>query len=84
MVNIRKFCISGGIFSGFETLVDLDKVESIQDIIFSVIDNLKVFLCKMYSLSEMIDPLVYHIHDYTFEHILLSNPDEIFYVCNHC
>ena len=35
MVNLRKFCISDELFSGFETMVDLDEVQSIDGIIIS-------------------------------------------------
>ena len=41
MVNNRKFTISGGLFSGFNTDIDLDTVESKEDLIFNVINNLQ-------------------------------------------
>ena len=33
MVNLRKFCISDEVFTGFEAMIDLDEVQSIDGII---------------------------------------------------
>ena len=44
MVNLRKFCISDELFSGFETMVDLDEVQSIDGIIKDVLNNAFVVL----------------------------------------
>lgn len=86
MVNFRKFCISGGNFSGFETFVDLDKTENLQDIIYCVTDNLKAGLynINLHTLNNIVDPTIYHIHDFTFENILMSESNNTFYICNHC
>tara|TARA_B110001452_G_C15241431_1_gene429861 strand:- start:1104 stop:1364 length:261 start_codon:yes stop_codon:yes gene_type:complete len=86
MVNLRQFCISGGIFSGFETYVDLDKTDSLNDIIYCMSDTLKekLWSIKLHDLSNSVDPSVYHIHDYTFEDILISESTQVFYICNHC
>jgi len=84
MVNIRKFCISGGLFCGFRTYVDLDQSNNINSVITNVTANLKKHLDTMTSLVEKIDKINYHIHDYSFEDMLLSNSTHIFYVCDHC
>ena len=86
MVNNRKTCISGGTFTGYETVVDLDYIDSLQDIVDAVIKNLGNDL-KCINLNELnrsIDPRVYHIHSAGLEQILTSEPQFIIYVCNHC
>ena len=86
MSNFRKFCISGGLFNGFETLINLETAISNEDIIQTVINNLHVTLQSMFNLQNSLDEekSKYHIHGTQFEEILSSNNDEIFYVCNHC
>ncbi len=42
MVNLRKTCISGGTFWGYETYVDIDEIETLEDIINKIISNLKM------------------------------------------
>ena len=85
MSNLKKFIISGGLFNGFETLVDLEVVTSNNDIIQTVVNNLSITLQSMLSLQNALDgeKKNYHIHGINFQEILTSN-DEIFYVCNHC
>ena len=86
MVNDRKVCISGGAFTGYETVVDLDYIDSLQDIVDATIKNLgnDLKFIKLNELNSSIDPRVYHIHLPTFEEILISEPQYIIYVCNHC
>ena len=86
MANYRKFCISGGLFNGFETLVNLEIVTSNNDIIQTVINNLHITLQSMLNLQNSLDKekQKYHIHGIKFEEILTSNNDRIFYICNHC
>ena len=43
MVNNRKFIVSGGLFSGFDSIVNLDEINSNCDIINCVKENLKTF-----------------------------------------
>ena len=55
MSNYKKFIISGGLFNGFETLVDLEVVTSNNDIIQTVINNLSITLQSMLSLQNALD-----------------------------
>ena len=41
MVNNRTFCISGSIFSRYQTIINLDIVDSVEDIINVVIKRIK-------------------------------------------
>jgi len=84
MSNFKKFCISGGQFSGYETLVNLDYVNSNDEIIKAVIANLYKTIQNMFSLESELDKekAKYHIHNKKFGEILLN--DEVFYICSHC
>ena len=84
MVNERKFIISGSLFSQYETNINLDLVESINDIITFVINNIEEDIKLFPILITELKKINYHIHDYDIGHILLSNPDTIFYICSHC
>ena len=41
MVNNRKFSISGSIFSRYETIINLDLIDSIDDILIVVINRIR-------------------------------------------
>ena len=86
MVNLRKTCISGGTFWGYETYVDIDEIETLEDIINKIISNLKNDLTnlKLVELVNNLDPQVFHIHSTDLGNILIGDPDMIIYICNHC
>jgi hypothetical protein len=86
MVNFRKFTISDDLFSGFTRPVDLDIVENIEQIIKIVVGDLKtVFNNNNFDiLRETVEKRNFHIHDYSFEDMLLSEPNTTFYICSHC
>lgn len=84
-MNIRKVCFSGGTLWGYETTIDLDYCENLNDIVKLCINNAKESLrsIKLIELSNNLDISQFHIHDYTFEDILISNSNFIIYICNH-
>lgn len=86
MVNLRKVSISDEIFSYYTTLVDLDEVDNINDIIDIITKKLENLLKKnnLESLVNLLSNRNFHIHDFTFEQILLSKPEKEFWVCSHC
>ena len=86
MDALRKTCISGGTFWGYETYVDIDEITCMEDIIEKTINNLKEDLKKLnlVDLAESVDPRVFHIHSTDFISVLGSEPNFIIYVCNHC
>jgi len=86
MNTLRKTCISGGTFWGYETYIDIDEITCIEDIIEKTINNLKEDLKKLnlVDLSQSVDPRVFHIHSTDFITVLGSKEDFIIYVCNHC
>ncbi len=86
MVNLRKTCISGGVFWGYETLVDIDEIDTLEDITNKTITNLKSDLnrLKLIELVNNVDPRVFHIHSVKLGDILTSEPQFVIYICNHC
>lgn len=85
MANNRKFTISDELFSGFSSIIDLNIMHNKQDIIDVITNNLKNKLNKI-GLEMLVSKLLrcnFHIHDYEFEDILLSNKNTIFWICNH-
>ena len=86
MVNYRIFEISDELFGGFSIKIDLDTVESLEDIVKCVINELSTAL-KTNNLVMLVDKLekkYFHIHGFAFGHILLSDESNTFYVCGHC
>ena len=86
MDSLRKTCISGGTFWGYETYIDIDEITCLEDIIEKTINNLKEDLKKLnlIDLSQSVDPRVFHIHSTDFITVLGSESNFIIYVCNHC
>ncbi len=84
MVNLRSFTVSDDLFSGFEVKVDLDLVENLDDIVSLVYNKLNNALGNMSALTEILRTRNFHIHDLTFEQILMSEPSTFFYICSHC
>lgn len=89
MVNNRKIVLSCKLFWGFTTCIDLDEINSNQEMINIILEKLKTML-KRNNLLNLVDKLNrmildqhFHIHDLTFEQILLSNSTDIIYVCSH-
>lgn len=87
MVNFRIIEFSHKLFSGFQRMIDLDEVESIQDIIDFMYIQLMEYL-HMGNLELLIQNLKesktkLHIHDFTFGTILLTSPPVIIYICDH-
>ena len=88
MVNNRTFSISGSIFSQYKTVVNLDLIDSKRDIINVVMnrirEDMKQYPQILHKLVKMVQANFYHIHDYKFGDILISDPEKIFYLCCHC
>ena len=86
MVNNRTFTISGSIFSQYETVINLDIVDSIDDIIKVVVNKIQNDIKNYPGLLKELkkEEKKFHIHDFNFGDILISDPERIFYVCSHC
>ena len=86
MKIIRKFTLSCATFGGFSIDIDVNTLDSIDDIIGVIISDLRQKLTEL-KLDQLIIILErisanYHIHDYNFGDILLINKP--YFVCNHC
>jgi hypothetical protein len=85
MVNNRKCIISGGLFNGYSNIVDLDKTDTLDDIVDQLLQLLSRDL-KKYNLHDLANSIIcifFHIHSpESFGEALLSEND--IYICNHC
>ena len=85
MPNFRTFIYSHNVFQGFTRKIDLDYVESIDEIIKKLHGELITYLEKekLDVLIQSTDIKRLHIHDFTFGDILMSEPDKVYYICDH-
>lgn len=86
-MKLRKFQISCPVFWGFNRFIDIERFNNVQDIITHFLDNCEEFwkennLIDLYEFFKTIKNN-YHIHDITFENLLESNSDHVFYICRH-
>ena len=86
MVNVRKFTISDDHFSGFSQMIDLDEFDSLNEICSTVYGSIFKLLTRynFIILLEKLKEKNFHIHDYTFESLLMSNSNKEFFICSHC
>jgi len=86
MVNNRTFSISGSVFGRYKTVINLDLVNSNNDIIKIVLNRIREDIKNYPGLLEELkkEEKKFHIHDYKFGDILMSVSDAIFYICSHC
>ena len=84
--HTRTFIASSELYSGFRVNIDIRYINTLDDIVKIFLDELKLVL-KQNNFEVLLEKVVdkeFHIHSYTLEDVLTSNPDHIFYVCNHC
>ena len=84
--HTRTFIASSELYSGFRVNIDIRYINTLDDIVKIFLDEMKLVL-KQNNFEVLLEKVVdkeYHIHSYTLEDILTSNPDHIFYICNHC
>ena len=86
MTLIKTFAISSELFSFYEKEVDLDLVDSVEEIIIIVESELnEVF--QNNNLTILCDKLAetrFHIHDFTIEDMRKKNSEKKYYICDHC
>lgn len=81
--NIRTFIASSELFSGFSVDIDLNYCNTINDIIHEFKNKL-LFILKSFHfeiLIEKLEQINFHIHNYTFEDIIISDKIRKFYIC---
>ena len=82
----RIFIASSELFSGFKVEINIQSIDTVDHIIKIFTDELKTVL-KKYNfeiLFESVNVKKFHVHSHTLEQILISNKDEIIYICDHC
>ena len=82
---LRKFVCSDELFSGFSTFIDLRQVETREDICDKFKKSLENVL-KEHNFENLLVNLkkkTFHMHDIKMETILVSDTDDLFYVCCH-
>ena len=82
----RTFIASSELFSGFKVEINIQSIDTVDHIIKIFTDELKTVL-KKYNfeiLLESVNVGKFHVHSHTLEQILISNKDEIIYICDHC
>ena len=82
---MKIFIASSELFSGFSVVIDVEKCNSMDDIINIFVDNLRKCLeiHNFEILLEKLSTINFHIHDYTFNDIL-TGKEQIYYICDHC
>lgn len=85
MSFIKKFCISSKLFSFYEKDIDVNSVESIDEIILLVVTELNDLLVKnnLEILSEELNKCKFHIHGFTFDDIKKECTSAKYYICDH-
>ena len=91
-MGARTFQISSKFFWGYKVELDINEFISSQQIVTTVVSMLRNLL-KTNNLIDLLESLDgtnnnkpkmhFHIHDKSFNDILNSPSDEIFYVCCH-
>ena len=81
----RLFIASSEIFSEYQLEISLLEVSTIEDIITIFKKSLKELFEKnnLTTLSHKLEQAEFHIHSYTIEDILTSNPEDVFFMCDH-
>jgi len=86
LCNNRKFICSSEYFSGFFVMININEIQTIDDIIIKFYNKLINILQNNHfeKLVEIAKNRNFHIHSYEIEDILSSSPNDMFYICDHC
>ena len=84
--NNKVFEASSELFSGYNITLDVNICNSIEDIILYFRNSLENMLrtYNLVYLLEKYEQCNFHIHSFTFEDIITSKHNQIFYICDHC
>ena len=84
MVNIRSFQLSCKVFWGYRISVDLDLLDTTEEIVPYVKNSLDNYLRKVNLICLAEDLAKMEFNSPSLESMLLSNsPNNIVYICNH-
>ncbi len=84
--NFRKFVASSELFQGYTTMIDLNKCDTLDDIINIFVSRLHLTLVEnnFIHLINRFHGCNFHIHGFSINDIILSKSDTVFYLCDHC
>ena len=83
---LRNFYLSSSYFSFYNVELDIRYINSIEEIIEKVCNDLLNTLEK-YNFVYLIDRCKncdFHIHSHTYEEILIANRSDEIYICEGC
>ena len=85
-MNIKTFAISSDLFSYYEKEINVDLVNSIDEIILLVVSELDKLLREnnLIMLFEKLNDCKFHVHDFTLEDVKNPIDNRKFYICDHC
>jgi hypothetical protein len=85
MSLIKTFAISSKLFSFYQKDIDVNKVESIDEIILLLVTELDDLLIKnnLEILSEELHKCKFHIHGFSFDDIKKECTSAKYYICDH-
>ena len=86
-MKLRKFQLSCPVFWGYNTYIDIDKYNNLNDILKNVLNSCEEFfqsnnLIDLFEFFKSIKHL-YHIHDANFETVYNSHENDTIYICRH-
>ena len=82
----RTFEFSSDVFGGFRAYVDIRREGTLDDIVSSAVSQLCQSFQKL-GLRELVRRVCqtqFHSHDVTMAGILVSPPEKVYYICDHC
>ena len=83
--NYRKFIASSELFQGYSTMIDLNKCDTLNDIINIFTSRLHSTLVEnnFINLINKFHGCDFHIHEFSINDIIVSKSDTVFYLCDH-
>ena len=84
--NNKIFICSSNLFHGYKLNIDMNNCDNIDDILKIFKDSL-INLLKNNNLEILVKELNnrnLHIHTHTFEDILISDRETLYYICDNC
>ena len=84
--NNKIFICSSDLFHGYKLTIDMNNCDNIEDILKIFKDSLINLLTNnnLEILVNEFDNRNLHIHTHTFEDILISDRETVYYICDNC
>jgi hypothetical protein len=84
--NNKIFICSSDLFHGYKLTIDMNNCDNVEDILKIFKDSLINLLTNnnLEILVNELDNRNLHIHTHTFEDILISDRETVYYICDNC